>query len=92
VLLVIFILTAPLLASSIKPQLPKADMIRLAACPSIGPLVVNARGAVFLNDQPIELRAAYPSAANHARTRTPRLRLRDARVPYGRVVEVMGYW
>ena len=92
VLLVIFILTAPLLASSIKLELPKADAAPSAQAPEFVTLVVNASGAVFLNDQPIEL-AALRTRLLQTATQNPdtEVQLRaDARVPYGRVVEVMG--
>jgi biopolymer transport protein TolR len=92
VLLVIFILTAPLLASSIKLQLPKADASPSGSVPQSVTLVVNAGGAVFLNDQPIEL-AALRIRLLQIATQSPdtEVQLRaDARVPYGRVVEVMG--
>ncbi|MFM9902327.1 MAG: ExbD/TolR family protein [Polaromonas sp.] len=92
VLLVIFILTAPLLASSIKLELPKADATPSAQTPQFVTLVVNASGAVFLSDQPIALDALrtrlQQSAAQDPDTEV-QLRA-DARVPYGRVVEVMG--
>ena len=92
VLLVLFILTAPLLASSIKLDLPKADAAPSAQAPQFVTLVVNASGAVFLNDQPIEI-AALRTRLQQTATQNPdtEVQLRaDARVPYGRVVEVMG--
>ena len=92
VLLVIFILTAPLLASSIKLELPKADAAPSAQAPQFVTLVVNASGAVFFNDQPIDL-AALRTRLLQTATQNPdtEVQLRaDARVPYGRVVEVMG--
>lgn len=92
VLLVIFILTAPLLASSIKLELPKADATPSAQAPQFVTLVVNASGAVFLNDQPIAL-DALRTRLLQAATQNPdtEVQLRaDARVPYGHVVEVMG--
>jgi len=92
VLLVIFILTAPLLASSIKLELPKADAAPTGAVPQSVTLVVDASGAVFLNDQPIDiaaLRARLLQTATESPDTEVQLRA-DARVPYGRVVEVMG--
>lgn len=92
VLLVIFILTAPLLASSIKLELPKTDAAPSAQAPQFVTLVVDASGAVFLNDQPIAL-AALRTRLLQTATQNPdtEVQLRaDARVPYGRVVEVMG--
>ena len=92
VLLVIFILTAPLLASSIKLELPKADAAPSGQTPEFVTLVVNASGAVFLNDQPIELAALRLRLLQSAtRSLDTEVQLRaDARVPYGHVVEVMG--
>lgn len=92
VLLVIFILTAPLLASSIKLELPKADAAPTGTVPQSVTLVVDASGAVFLNDQPIDiaaLRARLLQTATESPDTEVQLRA-DARVPYGRVVEVMG--
>ena len=92
VLLVIFILTAPLLASSIKLELPKADAARTGTVPQSVTLVVDASGAVFFNDQSTDL-AALRTRLQQAATQNPdtEVQLRaDARVPYGRVVEVLG--
>ena len=92
VLVVIFIITAPLLASSIKLDLPKTD----AATPSESPrfilLVLDKAGQVFINDQPVTLDAlARQLAQTAAQNPDTEVQLRaDEAVPYGRVVELMG--
>ena len=55
VLVVIFILTAPLLASSIKLDLPRTDAAKASAAPQFVTLVVDPAGQIFLNDQPLAL-------------------------------------
>ncbi len=92
VLLVIFILTAPLLASSIQLELPRTDAAKATQAPQSVTLVVNKTGAIFLNDQPIAL-AALQARLQQTATQNPdtEVQLRaDAAVPYGRVVAVMG--
>ena len=53
VLLVIFIITAPLLASSIKLDLPKTDAAQPGQAPQFVTLAVDARGQAYLNDTPL---------------------------------------
>ena len=92
VLLVIFILTAPLLASSIQLELPRTDAAKATQAPQSVTLVVDKTGAIFLNDQPIAL-AALQARLQQTATQNPdaEVQLRaDAAVPYGRVVAVMG--
>ena len=92
VLLVIFILTAPLMTSAIRLDLPQSESGEPGGAPQAVVLVVNAKGQWFLNDQPIAENALREQLAQAAR-RNPltELELRaDASVPYGRVVEAMG--
>ena len=92
VLLVIFILTAPLMTSAIRLDLPQSEGGEPGAVPQAVVLVVDAQGQWFLNDQPIAENALREQLAQAAR-RNPltELELRaDASVPYGRVVEAMG--
>ena len=92
VLLVIFILTAPLLASSIKLDLPKTDAAKPGAVPAFVTLVIDKTGQVFLNDKPVTLDALRTSLTQTAaQTPDTEVQLRaDETVPYGKVVEVMG--
>ena len=92
VLVVIFILTAPLLASSIKLDLPKTQAAQVGDAPSFVTLVVDKAGQTFLSDQPLALeplavRLRQIASANP----DTEVQLRaDAAVPYGRIVQVMG--
>lgn len=92
VLVVIFILTAPLLASSIRLDLPRSEGAAPGAAPLFVTVVLDAAGQAYLDDQPL----AQPALAERLRrigAQRPdtEVQLRaDAAVPYGRVVEVMG--
>ena len=92
VLLVIFILTAPLMTSAIRLDLPSSEGGEAGATPQAVSLVVIAQGDLFLNDRPITpevLRLRLAEAAK--RNPNTELELRaDQSVPYGRVVEAMG--
>ena len=92
VLLVIFIITAPLLASSIKLDLPKTDAAKPSDVPKFVTVVVDKSAKVFLNDKPIELPALAESLQASAKLNPDtEVQLRaDEAVPYGKVVEVMG--
>ncbi len=92
VLVVIFIITAPLLASSIRLDLPRSDAARTGTTPSTIMLSVDKSGQAFLNDTPVsaaQLAARLAGAASADPDTELQLRA-DAAVPYGRVVEIMG--
>ena len=93
VLVVIFILTAPLLASSIRLDLPRTDGVASGApAPDSITVVLDKSGQVFLNDAPVS-QAGLEQGLARAAVRSPdtEVQLRaDAAVPYGLVVEVMG--
>ena len=92
VLVVIFIITAPLLASSIKLDLPKTDAAKANDAPKFVTVVVDKSAKIFLNDKPIELPALGESLKASAKANPEtEVQLRaDEAVPYGKVVEVMG--
>ena len=92
VLLVIFILTAPLLTSAIRLELPKTEGAQAGQAPVAVSLVVNGQGQVFFNDQAVglpELASRLQAVASQRPDTEVQLRA-DQTVPYGRVVEVMG--
>lgn len=92
VLVVIFILTAPLLASSIRLELPRAQGAQPGSPPRAVVLAVDAAGQVYLDDAPVDaetLAAGLRAVAAEAPDTEVQLRA-DTAVPYGRVVEVMG--
>jgi biopolymer transport protein TolR len=92
VLVVIFILTAPLLASSIKLDLPKTSAAKPGDAPQFVTVVVDKTGQTFLDDQPLGLEQLALKLAQAAQSNPDtEVQLRaDAAVPYGRIVEVMG--
>jgi len=92
VLLVIFIITAPLMASSVKLDLPQTDAGLPNDTPKFVSLSVDAAGKVFLDDRPVtdeELAAGLEKAAADSKDTEVQLRA-DQTVPYGRVVALMG--
>ena len=92
VLVVIFMLTAPLLASSIKLDLPKTEAAQPGKVAQFVTLVVDKTGQTFLNDQPRALAqlATQLSQIAHLNPDTEVQLRADAAVPYGRIVEIMG--
>ena len=92
VLVVIFIITAPLLASAIRLDLPKTDAARAVDVPRFVTLVVDRAGQAFLGDKPLALEELARSLTQTARQNPDtEVQLRaDEAVPYGKVVEVMG--
>jgi biopolymer transport protein TolR len=97
VLLIIFMVTAPLLTQGIKVDLPKAGAEPLPS-EDAKPLIlsVDARGNLYLNlgkheDSPISEEAVTQrvSAVLRREPKTPVLVKADQAVPYGRVVAGM---
>jgi biopolymer transport protein TolR len=92
VLVVIFIITAPLLASTIRLDLPTTEAAKPGDAPKFVTLVVDKAGQVFLGDRPVtldELAQSLVQTASRAPDTEVQLRADEA-VPYGKVVEVMG--
>ncbi|MBI5275019.1 MAG: biopolymer transporter ExbD [Burkholderiales bacterium] len=92
VLVVIFIITAPLLASSIRLDLPATDAASLTEAPRFVTIAMNKAGEVYLNDKPVSSTQLADGLRQSARANPDtEIQLRaDQSVPYGRVVEVMG--
>lgn len=92
VLVVIFIITTPLLASSIRLDLPKTDAAKAVDTPRFVTLVVDKSGQAFLNDKPLPLKElARQLTQTASQNPDTEVQLRaDETVPYGKVVEVMG--
>jgi biopolymer transport protein TolR len=93
VLLVIFIITAPLMTSSLKLDLPKAEGGAASNAPAFLALAIDAEGRLFLGDEAAEKRQLVQRARDAAqRDPATEVQLRaDSRVPYGRVAEVIGW-
>ena len=95
VLVVIFIVTAPLLASAIRLNLPSTDAAQPMTSSVQAPVVlsIDAAGALFLNDQPQASLEALRLALQPIGSTRPDTELQvraDAAVPHGRVLEAIG--
>lgn len=92
VLVVIFIITAPLMTSAIKLDLPKTEAAMPVDAPKFVTIIVDKSGQIFLNDQASslsQLAASLTTTAQMSKDTEVQLRADEA-VPYGKVVEVMG--
>ena len=91
VLLVVFILTAPLLAQGIQVNLPQASAAPLPTPEQVVELGVRADGSLFWNESPLSpthLQATLMDAAQ--RQPQPEIRIRaDAETPYRHLARVM---
>jgi len=92
VLLVIFMVTAPLMVSAVRVELPQASAAPVAdaATPTLE-VAIDKAGLVYLRDKPLAgaaLEAALREAATRDATTEVQLRA-DTELPYGRVVEFM---
>ena len=93
VLLVIFIITAPLIGSSLELDLPKADAGPPGAAPAFVALAIDAEGRLYLGEQPAtpeQIVERIRAAAGRDPATEVQLRA-DQRVPYGRVAELIGW-
>ena len=92
VLVVIFIITAPLLASTIRLDLPGTEAAKPTDAPRFVTVAIDASGGLFLNDRPVSAAELEQRLADSGRTQPDtEVQLRaDQSVPYGRIVEVMG--
>ena len=92
VLLVIFIIAAPLMTSSLKLDLPKTEAAAPSAAPAFIAVALNAQGQLFISELPAtdkDLALAARAAARRDPTTEVQLRA-DRSVPYGRVAELIG--
>jgi biopolymer transport protein TolR len=98
VLLIIFMVTAPLLTQGVKVDLPKAGAEPIADVPDHRPIVVSvdADGNLYINlgddeDKPARSQeiVARTSAVLRNKPETPILVKADRAVPYGNVVGAM---
>jgi biopolymer transport protein ExbD/biopolymer transport protein TolR len=92
VLLVIFIISAPLMTSSLRLDLPKSDAGAASGAPAFIAVAMDAQGGLFIGDNPATP-AQLAEQARAAARRDPatEVQLRaDSAVPYGRVAELIG--
>jgi biopolymer transport protein ExbD len=91
VLLVIFIITAPLLTHAVKIDLPQASSQPNQEKPNTITLSINAEGKLFWNDAPLEDAELVSRLATEAQKQPqPELHLRAERItPYQKLAEIM---
>ena len=92
VLLVIFMITAPLLASRLQLDLPAVDGAAAADAAEFVAVAIDAQGRLHLGDEPLD-EAALQARLEAAAKRNPRLEVQlraDRTLPYGRVAELIG--
>ncbi|MFM6996963.1 MAG: ExbD/TolR family protein [Limnohabitans sp.] len=92
VLLVIFMLTAPLLTSAIRLDLPSAPSAPATSAGVALRVVIDARGQVYLDDLAVPAEALAARLAEQSRLQpdTELLLRADAAVPYGQVLALVG--
>ncbi|MDR3176783.1 MAG: ExbD/TolR family protein [Desulfovibrio sp.] len=92
VLLIIFMVTAPMMTEGLDVDLPKTEAVEsLPADPDNVVLTVRKDGAVFLNEFSVDMEGLATQLAAVVKAPSRRLFLQaDKEVPYGVVVSVMG--
>ncbi|NGM88094.1 biopolymer transporter ExbD [Parapusillimonas sp. SGNA-6] len=91
VLLVIFIITAPLLSHSIKINVPQATAQPVEKEPRVVDLAVDAQGQLFWNEQPVDMdQLKFRLASEALMDPQPELRIRaDLNTRYEVLAQVM---
>ena len=92
VLLVIFMITAPLMTSSLKLDLPKTDAAVPQSTPQFVSVALDSQGRTFVGDEAVDatgLARRMEAAARRDPQTEVQLRA-DRSVPYGRVAELIG--
>ncbi|CAN5445401.1 biopolymer transporter ExbD [soil metagenome] len=92
VLLVIFMITAPLMTSSLKLDLPKSDAAKPTDTPQFISVALDPQGALHFGDELLDL-AAFTARLAEAARKNPQTEVQlraDKGVPYGKVAELIG--
>ena len=92
VLLIIFMVTAPLLTVGVQVDLPESAADSLSEDQEPLTLSINSKGEVFIQEHQVAFDKIIPKILAIANNRTdPRIYVRgDKTINYGRVLEVMG--
>jgi biopolymer transport protein TolR len=92
VLLVIFMVTAPLLTVGVEVNLPKTKANSMVGNDEPLAITVNAEGSIYLQETPVELESLVPRLQSITGANPDaRIFIRgDSGINYGRVMEVMG--
>ena len=92
VLLVIFMVTAPLLANRLQLNLPAVEGAAAADASEFVAVAIDAQGRLHLDDEPLD-EAALQARLEAASRRNPRMEVQlraDRSLPYGRVAALIG--
>jgi biopolymer transport protein ExbD/biopolymer transport protein TolR len=92
VLLVIFMITAPLMASSLKLDLPKTDAGQPTDTPLFISVALDPQGRLYCGDDVVDVATFNTRVADAAR-KNPQTEVQlraDQSVAYGRVAELIG--
>jgi biopolymer transport protein TolR len=92
VLVVIFMITAPLMSTSLKLDLPKTEAGTPSESPQFIALALDTQGRLYWGDEAVEREALQRRLADSAR-RNPLLEVQlraDRAVPYGEVASLIG--
>ena len=92
VLLVIFMITAPLMASSLKLDLPKTDAGQPTDTPQFISVALDPQGRLYFGDEVVDV-ATFNTRVAEAARKNPQTEVQlraDQSVAYGRVAELIG--
>ncbi|MFG6442217.1 ExbD/TolR family protein [Roseateles sp. LKC17W] len=93
VLLVIFMITAPLMTASLRLDLPKSEAATPSDAPSVIAVAITPDGQLHIDDQALDAKAFQQRIADLGRA-NPQLEVQlraDRSVPYGQVAELIGW-
>ncbi|MCY4757300.1 ExbD/TolR family protein [Pelomonas aquatica] len=93
VLLVIFMITAPLMTASLRLDLPKSEAATPSDAPAFIAVAITPDGGLHLGDDELDAKAFQQRIAELGRANAQlEVQLRaDRTVPYGRVAELIGW-
>ncbi len=92
VLLVIFMITAPLMSASLKLDLPKTDAATPSDVPDFIAVAIDPQGRLYVGEQTLAP-AAFAERMAQAAKKNPQTEVQlraDKSVPYGQVAELIG--
>ena len=92
VLLIIFMVTAPLLTVGVQVDLPESSADSLPEDQEPLTLSINSKGEIFIQEHQVEYKKVVPKILAISKNRTDtRIYVRgDKTINYGRVLEIMG--
>lgn len=91
VLLVVFMVTAPMMTQGVQVSLPEVESTLITEEQEPLPVVIKKDGSVFVYEKPVDLKELAPTlqAIKNQKPKISILLRADRHVNYGRVMEVM---